>query len=396
MQTPVYKKARVDYSSAMEIIGGPQPGVNTGSSSAQRTRLSDYPKFANGYPPSKFDKLNSIFQKWRYSNIGKFGTAKNVSFVDGAGTATCSAIYGNHPLMNQNPSYGSGARVPMFIYSLTRAPQTTTGEAPNYNAYAAYPVIGDTQEVRFVVPGDNTGQNCSTLNGFNNSGTQSGFVQAYDHGVFANTTVATGSTAMLHNADITLQLYGQKNKATRYRVMLCQFDEENQPLQTTTVSGTPDLAVGYPRTSDAGMFWIDWAKKLTFNPAHKGVRARNTGMRVMFERYIYIDPVQNTDNDGSPQVVTYRLCPFFGRLLNYRWTNPSATAITESFLNASGFNARAAEVQCDVEPKARIYLVVTADNYVETTVAAAGTIPTASDSIPSMEFDIITTWRVSG
>lgn len=400
----MYKKARTEYRGAMDIIAAPQPGVNTGSSSAQRTRLFDKPKFSNGYASSKLDKLNSQFQRWRYNNLGRFSATKTVAFAGNAGAINLQNVYGNYPFMNQNPAHTiQGLRPPMFIYSLTRAPQTTTGLDFNQRAYACYPVINDLNgDVRFVVAGNpyavppESGLTEPSLQGVAANATVSSNVQIADTGIYAATPVSTGSNALLHSADITLQLYGQKNKATRYRVMICQFDEDNSPIQDTVVgSATPDLAVGYPTTSDAGMFWVNWIKKLCFNPAHKGVNAKTVGMRVMFERYIYIDPVQNTDNDGSPQVCTYRLQPFFGRLLNYRWSNPSGDPITEAWTNAAGMNSRYAELQCDVEPKARIYLVVTADNYTQTTQTSPGPITTGSDTIPSMEFDINTTWRVS-
>lgn len=397
----MYKKPRTEYRGAMELIGGSRQREQTGASSAQRTRKSDLVKLGNGYPISKLDNLNSVFQKWRYNNLGRFCTAKTSAFNGNAGLINIENLFGKYAFMNQNPFTGSAAlRPPIFIHSLTRAPQTTTGASLNSRGYTCIPVISDaTNDVRFVVAGagpTESAQSDPTLLAFANNGAATSVLEPVDTGIGSNSGLSTGTHALLHSADITLQLYGQKNKATRFRVMLCQFDEDNSPIQDTLVGSTsPELAVGYPTKSDAGMFWVDWIKKLCFNPSHKGVRGLTCGMKVMFERYIYIDPVQNTDNDGSPQVCTYRLQPVFTRLLNYRWSNPSDVTINELWAQTAGTNPRSNDLQCDVEPKARIYLVVTADNYVQTTATSPGPIANGSDTIPSMEFDIVTTWRVA-
>lgn len=393
------KRTKYDNSGIMKYIyrRGDEPKDGTGSAAPQRRKLSDAPKFGGPMYLSKTEKCSSQVLRYRYNNLGAFGAARTVAINGATAAINLQNVYGNYPFMNYNNSYQAGTRAPFFIFGLTRAPQSNGGVSNNSQAYATFPLINPTAGgVQFVPAGVNTGFGDETLYGRASNGTNASDYARYDIGNTDFDQVSVGSSAILVHSDITLQLYGQKLAATDYRIMICQFEDTCIPVEDTDVgSSTSGKTDVYLNTKDNGYFWLDWMKTVMFNPAHRSARGSDVGMKIMFERTIRIEPTQNTDNDGSPQVVTYRLQPWFNRLLNYRWTNPN-TAAGEAYVNTNTFNSRQAELQCNVEPKARIYLVVTATNYNVESTQPPGPIANGGDKNPAMDFDIINTFRTAG
>lgn len=401
METPRYKRPRTEsgwtQSGAIRVLYDDEArGRNEGQVSRSHVNLS----FGRPIPMNKVEAMTTQNLRFRLTNMGQFSKADKTAIIkSGAGNCTLAGLSGHYPLVNH--VIGGLSRFPLWCCSLTQSCAQLNAAATDVNRKAlhGHPVITNTGEIRWYVPGDGTGQNDQSLYTVTEDGSRTrNYWQAFDTAqsgpVGAVNTV--GARAMLNNSHITLHLYGQKNYPTQYRVMLVQFDEDTVPIFDNSVDvTTADLAAGYDTRTSSGVFWLNWWRKIAFNPDSKSVQGNTTGMRVLYNRYIDLEPGDNNDNDTAPHMHRMRLNIDWYRRLNYRWE------ITESGITAggaaptAGYDVRTNDLRMDVEPKARVYLLVAATNYTVNTTAASATYSNASNDIPSMEFDIINSYRTT-
>lgn len=378
---------------AFQVIGGSEP---TGNNEPQRR--AEYVNLTFGRPPvrSKLDKLAVDRLRYIYTTFGKgagvvgtcaFGKERSYTLPGPAGNVNLTTR-ASVPFLNWN-NYTTGlhTKAPIFIYSLTGAPQSS-GSASSALAFTGTAVVNNGGDVSFSAPG--TGQNDPTVHGITQSGAVTNEWSYYDVGQTGADNLAVGPRAMLENTEIVLHLWGCSTQPTTFKVMLCQFEEDCVPLYDVS-TGATSAASGttYSANSNAALWWKNWVKKLTYNPDHKGTKSDDVGMKVLYQRYINIEPTQTTDNDLAPQHHRLRLNVDWYRSCRFDWSNVGQTA-TEDYVNAPGFTRQAGNVSADVEPKARVYLVVTATNYDLQTTTTAGTI--SNTTVPCMDFSILSRW----
>jgi len=171
---------------------------------------------------------------------------------------------------------------------------------------------------------------------------------------------ASFGKSMLTHASIQANLWGATAKATKYMVQVVQIkDEDLVPDHALAFAGT-EATLATPKRND---FYQNMIKSWTFNPISTsgGISARK--YKVLKTQTITIEPNPSTDGDVDAQVVVYKTFLKLNKLMRYEETAQALTTDVQTSDNAAYALNTGAQLTSQINPKARIYLVIRATNY---------------------------------
>lgn len=152
-------------------------------------------------------------------------------------------------------------------------------------------------------------------------------------------------------SSIDLELWGCKNKPTKYHIALCQFSEDVLPDWGN-------------RKDQSAEFWQSLVKHYTYSPMAKMDDGFNRKKMKMLKQYTYnIDPTASYENDPDPHVKTVKLYYKFNRKCNFAWQFAGPEVQTVADMNDEDWKAEHGQNQTQVHPNARIYLMIRASNF---------------------------------
>lgn len=197
----------------------------------------------------------------------------------------------------------------------------------------------------------------------------------------ANTAGSVPLQHAIHKwSSLDLELWGTRNKPTKFTIQLVQFSEDV----------LPDYGV---RTQQASEFWQSLVKHYTYSPLAKMDDGFNRKKMKILRQYTYnIDPTANFENDPDPHVKTVKLYYRFNRKSNFAWK--FSTAAPQSIADMttdSDWQQEANQNQTQLHPNARLYVMVRASNFTKVTYP---NVPDNSTT-PSMSWRLRTCWMVN-
>lgn len=197
-------------------------------------------------------------------------------------------------------------------------------------------------------------------------------------------TAGSAGSVPLMNAihkwsSLDLELWGCRNKPTKYHICLCQFSEDVLPDFGTAVN-------------QAAEFWQAMVKHYTYSPLAKMDDGFNRKKMKILKQYTYnIDPTANFENDPDPHVKTVKLFYKFNRKTNFAWkfSDPQVQGVVD--MNDPDWRQEVNSVQTNAHPNARIYVMVRASNFTKITSPN----PITNDTTPSFSWRMRTCWMVN-
>ncbi len=170
-----------------------------------------------------------------------------------------------------------------------------------------------------------------------------------------------GERTMFQYAQIQANLWGAKNKATKYNLSIVKFtDDELVPVHSTVATYVEDLAVATPKRTD---FYQHIIKPWTFNPIATTGGIAGKGYKVLQSHNIDISPNPTTDGDSDPQCRILKLFVKINKLMKYSDTAVALTTAADTLDQADYARNVGDQLTSSVKPKSRIYLIIRASNY---------------------------------
>lgn len=230
-------------------------------------------------------------------------------------------------------------------------------------------------------------QNVSTiqwqpLNGHETDGTTLSSVWQTETSSHASSTVgAVPLDQAIHKwSSLDLELWGTKNKPTKYHIALVQFSEDVLPDWGN-------------RTDQSAEFWQSMVKHYVYNPLAKIDDGYNRRKMKILQQYTYnIDPTASYENDTDPHVKTVKLFYKFNRQSNFSWMYNTPAVQTIPDMNQADWRAERQQNQPQVHPNARIYVMVRASNFTKVT-EGVGTID--NTTTPSISWRMKTCYMIN-
>lgn len=160
-----------------------------------------------------------------------------------------------------------------------------------------------------------------------------------------------GDTAIHKWSSLDLELWGCKNKPTKFHVMLCQLSEDV----------LPDYA---DRSGQSAEFWQAMIKHYTYSPLAKiddGFSKKK--LKILKQYKVNLDPTASYENDPDPHVKTLKLFYRFNRKSNFKWmfSTPNVMSITD--MNQPDWRNELGQNSNQVHPNARLYVMIRASNF---------------------------------
>lgn len=407
------KRQRLDYSgirrnlfaamtgaaaaAPMEVDPGP-----LGGNSQLRYRSVSFNLGASHPTKRKLDKIDHEKQVLSYRCYGgsQWGNLRNVlmHFNGTAGTTSNVSIPANIPIVNANVGSGGTTFVqaPMFFINVTRRPNVVDASGTINNSADIF-VPSSSQATTAVTLDQGANQATGTWTGFRyyngNKADGSGVEQKWTH---YYTTRGPTSVAgcphvkgILDAVSFKLEAWGQAKRPTRYNVALVQFDEKVAPEFNSR--GDPELSLSYASSTDAAQFWNELIRGKCYHPWSTGYGPMKY-LKILAQDSFDIEPTNNTDADSDPQCVMKNYYFRLNRMCHFSWGSDNAS---DPVTTGKGININAADhLHADVDPKARLYIMVSATNFKQVNVNAADFVMD-KDYVPSCSFDLKTYWTLA-
>lgn len=180
-------------------------------------------------------------------------------------------------------------------------------------------------------------------------------------------------------SSLDLELWGCKNKPTKFHIALVQFNEDV----------LPDWNL---KSNQEAEFWQSMVKHYTYNPLAKMDDGFNRNKMKILRQYTYnIDPTASFENDADPHVKTVKLYYKFNRMCNFSWQFSTPTVQTVADMNQADYRTETQQPQTQVHPNARIYVMVRASNFTQLTSPA----PVDNTTNPSISWRMRTCYMVN-
>lgn len=274
---------------------------------------------------------------------------------------------GRHYLSNFQDSIGR-LFMPMVLIELNSANQIINNVVTNANP--VHQLFQDGTTIKW-----------NPLNGQNPSGVAlSPAWQLENSSHLANTAGSVPLEAAIHKwSSLDLELWGCKNKPTKYHIALVQFSEDVLPDWND-------------RTAQSAEFWQSMMKHFIYSPLAKMDDGYNRKKFKILKQYTYnIDPTSSYENDADPHVKTLKLFYRFNRHTNFawQWSNPNVLSVGD--MDDADYRQEAQQPSTQCHPNARIYVMVRASNY--TKVIAPATIENTTN--PSISWRLRTCYMVN-
>lgn len=224
--------------------------------------------------------------------------------------------------------------------------------------------------------------------------------QASDPNALGGATGSLIKGSVLDWVSIRLMLYGSLTRPTTFNVMLVSFKRKwVDPLELQQNAAT--LA----DDNDAAGFWESIAKPLSYNPLDLQNPKYRKYMKVLKRHTVCLQPKLTTEaqvDGASVSAGTYvphmEQLNFFwraNRKQNYAWFPQDSANPNTGILNNAAYQTVGSQAQSVVAPRARVYLMITANVAVQSASGAGN--PTGAPitlTDPSFDYVIRTKHRI--
>lgn len=188
-----------------------------------------------------------------------------------------------------------------------------------------------------------------------------------------------GDTAIHKWSSLDLELWGCRNKPTKYHIMLCQISEDVLPDYAQT---------GGQRAE----FWQSMVKHYTYSPLAKMDDGYSKKKFKILKQYkVNLDPTASYENDPDPHVKTLKLFYRFNRKCNFKWVFSTPNPLTITDMNQPDWKAELNQNTNQVHPNARLYVMIRASNFTQITSPAV----VDNTTNPSMSWNLRTCYLVN-
>jgi len=318
---------------------------------------------------------------------GAWGALKPHRVVAGAGVCTVNTP-GAIPMLNSDNNWQGSTRLPGFLFGLTRVPNTGSGGATGNWVQAAVPFIKSDGNILWKNFGSSVAEGSYDIIGTTLQGTASGMWQT-----LINDQNATypGRYAILKNTSMKLELWGALKAPTTYKIMCVQFDEDCAPTIDATSANPQDQGRIFSPTEAGNKFWLNIFKKISYHPWANTYAPKNTGMKILFQDSVYIEAKSTEDESVLPQCRMREYNWTWNRRCHFDWSHVNHATVeddVENYIEEVLVN----ENRVDVDPKARIYMLVLAENFTQINPVVSEVFN--SDYIPSMSMRCENTWAM--
>lgn len=161
-----------------------------------------------------------------------------------------------------------------------------------------------------------------------------------------------GDNAIHKWSSLDLELWGCRNKPTKYIVQLVQFAEDVCPGPTAVL------------TEQAAEFWESMIKHYTYSPLAKMEDGwSKKKMKILKQYKINLDPTANYENDPDPHVKTLKLFYRFNRKSNFQWKYSNPNVLSIANMNDADWKTEGGQNRTQVHPSARIFVMIRASNF---------------------------------
>lgn len=172
--------------------------------------------------------------------------------------------------------------------------------------------------------------------------------------------------SILKWSEIRADIWGAKEYPCEWTFTLCQLHPDVLPVGVSTTT-TDRVAVD---------FWDQLSSKLIFSPTNRGVAngPRKNHLRVLDRKTYVLNPTSTTESDADPHVRSLRFFYRMNRRCSFTWRNSVPTALIQDLDPADTvrFDPNISSDQhATVEPKARVFMMITCKNWRAPIEAAA-------------------------
>lgn len=196
---------------------------------------------------------------------------------------------------------------------------------------------------------------------------------AYDYQSAYNPTTANSApsdVAILKWSEIRADIWGAQNHPVEWTFTLCQLNEKVLPDNENVTLFDRE-----------GIDWWDGvSSKLCFSPSDRKI---NNGpyknhLKVMDRRSFIINPTSTTENDADAHCRSVRFFYKVNRKCNFSWSNNSPATLVADVDPAQNGNFdhfTSGDTHYTVEPKARVFMMITCKNWRTPPTSYAGMTP---------------------
>jgi len=178
-----------------------------------------------------------------------------------------------------------------------------------------------------------------------------------------NPVVTPYGKTFLKSANIKLNCWGAKSKATQYTIQLVKFlDEDLVPSHAGVLA---DAGITEKRTD----FYQSLVKPLVFNPISNTGGAFRNRMKVLRTETFIIQPNSTDDGDSDPQTKTVTMFVMMNKIVSYMeaaniLTTDDAIANGSKLADDSDYAVHTTQqFRPQTRPTSRVYLMIRASNY---------------------------------
>lgn len=219
--------------------------------------------------------------------------------------------------------------------------------------------------------------------------------------------ISMNKQCYLEWVDVRMNLYGAKKQATNFHVSLIQFNDRAWDPNKASWNGT---AIANGRTEEEqrqyDAAWDEFLKPKVFNPIHSAGNSHNVLFKTLHHRKYTINPDLSNNEDDNPPNINCKFFHNLNRVCRYDWADQNTfdpvaqigaqKIITDGDLSvplgpvnkgldSSTYNQQlGSNVKPYVHPRARVYLMVTAEAFTKATTDASGRF--VSTEVPFIDY----------
>lgn len=347
--------------------------MDIADSVASASRAAKRPRYSRGRKGSSEEGTGSYAQwtqRYAQARFGRLTPKKIDSLSLERSIFTHRRIgpfndYGQYFLSNRLEANGN-LQLPLMLFELNSCNNLIDGSVVNH------------APVKRMFQAAAGGINWLDVQGHETDGSTLSAAWQVENSGHTTSSVGTypGDIAIHKWSSVDLELWGCRNKPTKFTIQLVQFSEDVLP-DYNTASGQRQE------------FWQSLIKHYTYSPLAKmddGYSRKK--MKILKQYKVNIDPTANYENDPDPHVKTMKIFYRFNRKCNFKWMFNNAQPQSITNMNDADWKQEAGQNQTQVHPNARIYLMVRASNF--TRLESTATVDNTTN--PSISWVMRTCW----
>lgn len=334
-----------------------------GARRGRRLPVGKKRKYGGSYTSTKRQKTikdKGGYNQWcKYLFKRKFGrlTQRKQNYKDDANIQMIwrrtAALSGNGAILMSYWRDATQVALPFYIWELNQYPGQSTAVT--------------CMQPRFTT----AGLSWDVANGVDNAGNVNSYWQ------YAKADSAPGGPRFIMRwVNAKLDLWGAKAQPTVYTVGLVQFNDDDMVPVANGLT-TPAITE----------YWREFFNPLIYNPSASNASVFNKPpMKFMWRKQVEIDPTSSTETDADPHCKSLNLWFSMNRRCNFAWKRTVGAQPAVADVGTSKWdNFTSTEVSQQVDPRARVYLVVYCNKFYQSDTTYA---MQTSQNTPSISANI--------